>query len=141
MLAADTLHDVNGVPIFSDRQNIPTVADIDCNGHLDLFLGRVTGTVDRYEEAGFDSAGVPRFRLVVENFEGIRIIGALNVGMGSFHGANTMAFADYDDDGDLDLFWGDFFEQGLLLIENGGTCRAPNLRTAPVAVSRWATRS
>ena len=47
------------------------------------------------------------------------------------HGANTMALADHDGDGDLDLFWGDFFEPGLLLIPNGGTCPAPNFRNPP----------
>jgi hypothetical protein len=44
-----------------------------------------------------------------------------------------MTLADYDEDGDLDLFWGDFFEQGLLLIENTGTCAAPSLRGQPAA--------
>jgi hypothetical protein len=48
------------------------------------------------------------------------------------HGANTMALADHDGDGDLDLFWGDFFEPGLLLIPNGGTCPVPNFRDTPV---------
>ena len=38
------------------------------------------------------------------------------------HGANTLAFADVDGKGVLDLFWGDFFEQGLLRFENTGTC-------------------
>ena len=27
-----------------------------------------------------------------------------------WHGANALAFADYDGDRDVDLFWGDFFE-------------------------------
>jgi hypothetical protein len=43
-----------------------------------------------------------------------------------------MALADHDGDGDLDLFWGDFFEPGLLLIPNGGTCPAPSFRDTPV---------
>ena len=47
------------------------------------------------------------------------------------HGANTMALADHDGDGDLDLFWGDFFEPGLLLIANSGTCPEPNFRNPP----------
>jgi uncharacterized protein (DUF2141 family) len=50
----------------------------------------------------------------------------------SMHGANTMALADHDGDADLDLLWGDFFEPGLLLIPNTGTCPAPSLRGTPV---------
>lgn len=136
VLAADTLKDVDGTPIFSDRQNIPQLGDLDCNGRSDLLIGRLDGTVARYEAAVTDPQGVPAFRLVAAEFEGIRIIGQ-QVGpplpMGpSMHGANTMALADHDGDRDLDLFWGDFFEPGLLLIPNTGTCPAPNFRSPPV---------
>ena len=43
-----------------------------------------------------------------------------------------MALEDFDGDGDLDLFWGDFFEPGLLLIENRGSCRNVSMRGEPV---------
>ena len=134
-LAADTLRDVDGRPLFADRQNIAQLGDLDCNERADLLIGRLDGTVTRYEAAERVTAGgVPRFRLVSQEFEGIRIIGQ-QMGIGSpasMHGANTMALADHDEDGDLDLFWGDYFEQGLLLIENTGSCAAPNLRNTPV---------
>jgi hypothetical protein len=126
---ADSLRESSGGALFSDRQNIPNITDLDCNGRLDLFVGRVTGSLDRYEEQGKDRHGLPTFTLTAPRFEGIEIIGA---GAGSWHGANTLAFADYDADGDQDLFWGDFFEEGLLLIENRGSCAQPNLRTEPV---------
>jgi hypothetical protein len=42
-----------------------------------------------------------------------------------------MFFADSDGDGDLDLYWGDFFEPGVLHIENTGTCRNPAMRSTP----------
>ncbi|MEZ4422482.1 MAG: VCBS repeat-containing protein [Gemmatimonadota bacterium] len=122
---ADSIRDPSGEPIFSDRQNIPSVADIDCDGRLDLFLGRVDGTVRRYEQEGSNPL---RFRLVAERFEDISIVAQI----GSRHGANSMAFADVDSDGDLDLIWGDFFEPGLLLIENTGTCENPVLRSEPI---------
>ena len=127
----DSLRDEAGTAIFSDRQNIPQFVDIDCNGRLDLFVGRITGVILRYEAAGAVAPGdtaPPRFRLVTDRFEDLEII----TGQGSMHGANTMAFSDVDDDGDLDLLWGDFFEAGLLLFRNEGTCAEPRLRRDPV---------
>ncbi len=138
VLAADTLKDTDGTPIFSDRQNIPQLGDLDCNLRSDLLIGRVDGTVGRYEAVPSVPGHAPAFRLVAKEFEGIRILGQ-QVGPPmpftpgpSMHGANTMALADYDGDADLDLFWGDFFEPGLLLIPNGGTCAKPSLSGTPM---------
>jgi hypothetical protein len=128
VLAVDTLRDAAGAPIFSDRQNIPQLGDIDCNGLPDLLVGKLDGTVMRYEATSGRGLQAPVFRLLAEQFEDIRIIGQ----QGSLHGANTMALVDADGDGDPDLFWGDFFEPGLLFLENTGTCAAPNLRNQPV---------
>jgi len=135
-LLADTLLDVRGEAIFSDRQNIPNATDIDCDGLIDLFLGRVTGVVTRYEATAAFAASAAPFRHVTDRFEDIEIVTDPAVNDGSpgrptLHGANTMAFADYDADGDADLFWGDFFEPGLLLIRNTGSCRAPSFRSEP----------
>ena len=138
VLAADTLKDTDGTPIFSDRQNIPQLGDLDCNGRSDLLIGCLDGTVGRYEAVPSEPGRAPAFRLVAQEFEGIRIVGQ-QVGPPmpftpgpSMHGANTMALADHDGDGDLDLFWGDFFEPGLLLIPNDGTCAQPEFRGQPV---------
>jgi hypothetical protein len=163
VLAADTLRDASGEPIFSDRQNIPNVTDIDCDGLADLFIGRIDGTIMRYEAVA--AGPEPAFRLVTDRFEDIEIVaqfgqpgnvsvpmpnipggiapergpsarepdpGILPTGRGSRrHGANTMTFADIDGDGDMDLFWGDFFEPSLLRIENTGSCSNPVLRGEP----------
>ena len=126
--AADTLRDTDGRALFSDRQNIPNATDIDCDGQMDLLIGRLEGTVTRYEETGTDENGVPRFRHITDTFEGIKIVAQI----GSAHGANTMALGDIDGDGDEDMFWGDYFEPGILFIENTGTCRSPSLRSEPV---------
>ncbi|MDR9366900.1 MAG: VCBS repeat-containing protein, partial [Balneolaceae bacterium] len=126
-LVVDTLKDVNGEPIFSDRQNIPNVTDIDCDGRLDLFIGRLDGTVQRYESTGRNMEGIPQFQLVSKRFEDISIVKQF----GSMHGANTLAFEDFDNDKDQDLFWGDFFESSLLLIENTGSCSNPELQGEP----------
>ena len=129
VLAADTLRDADGEPIFSDRQNIPNAADIDCDDRVDLLIGRLTGVITRYEATRADVDGVPVFAHATDSFEDIEIVAAM--AGGSRHGANTMALGDVDHDGDLDLFWGDFFEPGLLFIENTGTCAHPSLRGAP----------
>ncbi|MBW3553950.1 MAG: VCBS repeat-containing protein [Gemmatimonadetes bacterium] len=132
-LAADTVRTAEGEPLFSDRQNIPNATDLDCDGLTDLFIGKLTGTVARYELVE-GALPEPRFRLLSDRFEDIEIVA--NV-MGSMrHGANTMDFADHDGDGDVDLFWGDFFEQGLLLLENTGSCASPSIRNVPVPFPR-----
>ena len=144
----DTVRDVDGRALVADRQNILNAVDIDCNGKLDLFIGRVQGVVDRYEEEGKSPDGTPRFRLMEEAWQGIEVIGPEVSGSlnridttmyegapptpSRLHGANTLAFADIDKKGTLDLFWGDFFEEGLLRFENHGTCAQPDLSGKPV---------
>jgi len=130
-LATDTLRLVAGDPIFSDRQNVPNVGDVDCDGLQDLLVGRLSGTVTRFEVAESSAEGgpAPRFRLVTDRFQDIEIV---NPFMGVRHGANSLVVTDFDGDGDPDLFWGDFFESGLLYIENTGSCANPNLRSEPI---------
>jgi len=125
----DSLRDAEGTPLFMDRQNIPAILDLDCDGLLDLFIGRVSGTVIHYESIGSDESGLPRFQIVTDRFEDIEILGMF----ATLHGANALSFYDIDQDGDEDLFWGDFFEAGILLISNTGTCAEPNFRNEPVA--------
>jgi hypothetical protein len=147
---AGPLKDADDQNIFLDRQNIPAFVDLDCDKHLDMFVGRVEGTVARYEAA---APGSDRFAFIQEQFEGIEIIGRIGADLGFHvlprssaemkpevlsrpsmrHGANALAFADFDGDRDYDLFWGDFFEPGILLIENiGRTCSTPSFQVDPV---------
>ncbi|TVR65047.1 MAG: VCBS repeat-containing protein [Gemmatimonadales bacterium] len=137
------VRDTEGQRIFADAQNIPFLVDLDANGRPDLFLGRIDGTLTRYEFVEMDDEG-PVFRQVTDRFANIEIYGAYTdppSGQGiplvgherpSLHGANSMAFADITGNGVPDLVWGDFFEPGLLLIENVGTREAPDLDVPPV---------
>ncbi|MFS8606999.1 MAG: MerR family transcriptional regulator, partial [Gammaproteobacteria bacterium] len=92
-------------------------------------VATIDRTITRLEATSRVAPGaVPRFRHVTDRFEDIEIIGQI----GSLHGANSMFFADVDGDGDLDFFWGDFFEPGVLFIRNTGSCAGPDLRAEPV---------
>jgi FG-GAP-like repeat len=146
--AAGALQDSDSQPILFDRQNIPAIVDLDCDNRLDLFIGRVEGTVTRYEA---EAPGAARFSFITDRFEDIEIIGGVGLAdeprsgprdgrATARHGANALAFADFDGDKDLDLFWGDFFEAGVLLIENvGRTCSSPSFQVDPVALPHVTT--
>ncbi len=129
--AQDSVRDAAGRAIYFDRQNIPALTDVDCNGRIDFFVGRVEGVVDRLEQT---ERGSLRFALVEERWEDIEIVAVVDTAARpTRHGANALAFADFDGDGDVDLFWGDFFERGILLIENiGRSCATPNFQVQPV---------
>jgi hypothetical protein len=129
--ARDSLRNEAGQPIYIDRQNIPALTDVDCNGRIDFFVGRVEGTVSRYEQV---APGALQFSLIEEFWENIEIVAEIDTSARpTRHGANALAFADFDGDGDVDLFWGDFFERGILLIENvGRSCATPSFQVEPV---------
>ena len=76
VMAVDTLRGCNGGPRFLQIDRIfPHIVDIDCDGLLDLFIGRVTGTITRYESVGQDANDVPRFRFAADRWEDIEIVG------------------------------------------------------------------
>ncbi len=136
-LAVDTLRAtyvahggaVRDTLVFSDRQNLPALADIDCDGDPDLFLATLDGRLTFYENRGLDAAALPALRFVTNRYQGLEIIGDFT-GKRARHGANAIALADADRDGDLDLVWGDFFSPSLYLIRNDGACEAPALALA-----------
>ncbi len=128
--ASDSVRDIQNVPVFADRQNSPRINDLDCDGNWDLFLGRVEGTITRFEAPSDQQKDLPVFQFIENNFQGIEILGQF----GSLHGANSMTFADSDQDGDLDFFWGDFFEPGVLYLENTGSCSTPLFLTEPSSI-------
>jgi hypothetical protein len=98
-----------------------------------LFLARPEAALN---EA--DTIQVPRTRVLRTAYPRTDPI----PGAAARHGANALAFADFDGDKDLDLFWGDFFEAGVLLIENiGPTCSTPSFRVEPVSLPYADTRT
>ena len=135
-LAADTLKDTAGEPLFSDRQNLPALADIDCDSLPDLFIADLNGFLTYYANDGLGDNGLPQFRFITDRYEDLEIVGGVgkkecglqiaDCGLEE-HGANAITFSDIDRDGDEDLFWGDFFSPSLYFIENTGTCEAPSL--------------
>ncbi|MFQ5572024.1 MAG: FG-GAP-like repeat-containing protein, partial [Rhodothermales bacterium] len=115
-------------PLFADRQNLPALADIDCDGHLDLFMATLAGFLTYYAGEAPDADGLPAFRFVTDRYQDIAIIGEFGktgAGVETRHGANGITFNDLDADGDPDLFWGDFFSPSLYFLQNTGTCAEP----------------
>ena len=131
-LVADTLRDDQGEPMFAERQNIPNLVDIDDDGLMDLFTGQLDGTITHYEQTPGTRINDLTFTLKARQFQGISIVSTLGKNTEQ-HGANTLTFYDIDADSDQDLFWGDFFEAGLLFFENRGTETRPQFDNTPLA--------
>ena len=86
-------NDFSGISV-AGTLSVPTVTDIDNNGKLDLIVGLDDGTLNRYEQAATNSL---TFSLITTNFGGIDV------------GQNAEpTFTDFDGDGLLDLFVGNY---------------------------------
>lgn len=98
---------------------VPEFADIDLDGDYDLFTGNYGGVVQFFENTG--TAAVPEFALPQVNPFGIGPADSYYL---------FPAFADIDNDGDLDLFLGQVFYEreyfaDFRFLENIGTPSAP----------------
>ncbi|NIR51583.1 T9SS type A sorting domain-containing protein [candidate division KSB1 bacterium] len=92
------------------RISNPAIADIDDDGDFDLFVGGFEGRISFFRNNGTQSQ--PRFVLESENVLGQRT--GIDV---------TPTFADIDEDGDSDLFFGD--EEGRIhFFRNVGSASA-----------------
>ncbi len=116
------------LPVFEDRNNnfgladvggrsVPRPADLDGDGDLDLLVGEEGGNLVYFENTG--SAATPAFAGASTNPFGLTAVGALS----------APAFADIDDDGDLDLFVGDDYGD-TFYFENTGSSVAPAFAAA-----------
>lgn len=119
-LETNQLYDIDGSPVYGGQIVIPAITDIDNDGHTDLFVGDVSGRLTYYKGHSI-SGGLPQFELITNLFEEIQIVWTPGR-----HGANAIEFFDLDNDNDLDLIWGDFYQPGLFYLENYGTATTPD---------------
>lgn len=102
---------------MSGFNNTGTFADIDGDHDYDFFWGAQSGTLVFHRNDG-DSAN-PSFVFVTDYYDSILAFpGALAAEVN--HGFSAVRFADYDLDGDQDLFYGDIFNPNLFEFENLG---------------------
>jgi len=105
---------LNGVAV--GLKATPTFADIDNDGDLDAFVGESTGTVKFYRNTG--TAAAPNFAAdaAANPLAGFGVGGSIRA---------APAFADIDNDGDLDAFVGEPYGT-VKFYRNTGTAAAPN---------------
>ncbi len=115
--------------LYSDPVMVPTFADIDDDGDKDFFSCNVIGTINYFENIGLQD-GIPVFRLISSFWEDIYIVGGSRGE--DRHGAAAINFVDIDSDGDLDLSWGDYFQQSLYIVWNVGTSSEPSMNSSSV---------
>ena len=133
VLAADSLRDDAGNLILTEVPSIPEMADIDCDGDLDLFLTTAAGLVVFYRNTAPNGSDLPVFTFITDQFEDIRFVEGGKraqppaTGNVSRHGSSTVAVVDIDHDGDSDMFWGEFFNRGLRFLKNSGDCSDPQI--------------
>ncbi len=103
---------------------MPAFADLDGDGDLDALIGEEYGVMQYFENTG--TATSPQFAGPVANPFGIK---------DSSYFYLMPSFVDIDDDGDMDLFLGDFYSPygaGLRFLKNSGTATNPQF-DAPVS--------
>lgn len=134
-LQPDTLRGADGFEIFTQKETVPSLVDIDGDGDLDYLMGNLDGTITLYENTGTPTAATFTYRTA--NFQNIQVIssgtrkeeGASPLASNR-HGASVLGFVDLDGDKDLDILFGDFFTRRLLHFHNFGTPKKPEFSMA-----------
>ena len=107
---------------------VPTFADIDNDGDYDFFSPDPVGTLNFYQCEGFIN-DLPVFSFVSNFWQEIAIGFPTS---NQRHGAAAITFVDLDNDGDLDLSWGDYFQPSLYIVWNNGTATNPIMDTSNI---------
>lgn len=133
------LRRADGERLFAERQNVPVLTALDCEGPPDLVLGGLDGRLQYRRYADTRANGGPVFEKVSDAYQGVCVgppsvcgsaIAAISRFSTRLHGANALTAGDLGGDGDPDLLWGDFFSDSLYLLENTGSCDDPNIERA-----------
>ncbi len=119
----EVLSAIGGGYVTSSSVMTPTFADIDNDGDLDFFTGNMTGTLTYYENTIL-SNGIPQFEFMTNSWQDIYIVSRTQTD--DRHGASAITFIDLDGDGDLDLSWGDYWQQSLYIIWNSSSVASPD---------------
>jgi hypothetical protein len=98
---------------------IPTSADLDNDGDLDILIGVLYGDLVYYKNIGTKTN--PQFAAPITNPF------SLNPPKGSYVSFNAPTFVDLDDDGDFDILLGGYYGT-LYYVENTGTIDNPSFK-------------
>lgn len=96
--------------------SVPTFADLDDDGDLDLYVGGYYGTIQYCENTG--TAAAPNFTAVAVN--------PFNISTNTANYLSYPTFSDFDNDGDKDLLMGNLYFTQFEYFENTGTASAPS---------------
>jgi hypothetical protein len=108
----------------------PSLYDFDNDGDEDFFGGNSSGTISFFRNNG--SSSLPKWQFETQNFGGITVLlDTVITGTGATkaaHGASAVQVFDYENDGAADIFFGDFFSNGVYHLQNTGGGASPRFR-------------
>lgn len=122
------LNDTSFGDFAAGNSNTPAFADLDNDNDFDFFYSNTSGYLDFYENIG-DSVNYD-FVLTSNSYDSVYAFPRTLKSNQELHGFSSIAFVDINDDGDLDLFWGDIFNTNMYLFQNNGTVEVSNLEWA-----------